>query len=264
MPHYDEPNLLSNMEDKIQEAARILAGSKHIVAFTGAGMSVESGIPPFRGEGGIWNQYDPDALEIEYYYRHTQESWNIIRKVFYDYFNNSEVQPNPGHRVLAKWEKEGRLDCVITQNIDDLHTVAGNRNVLEFHGNMSRFLCSKCGVKFPAKSIKFTETPPLCEQCGGLLKPDFIFFGEGIPQEAYYGSIDAAEKCDTFVIIGTSGQVSPANMIPGIAKNHGAKIIEINREPSTYTKHISDLYLEGKSGEILPKIDELMGQANLA
>jgi NAD-dependent deacetylase len=246
------------MEEKIKEAARILADAKHIVAFTGAGMSVESGIPPFRGEGGIWNQYDPESLDIEYYYRHTQASWSIIRKVFYDYFNNSEVKPNAGHKVLAKWEKEGRLDCVITQNIDDLHTVAGNSTVLEFHGNMSRFVCSKCGSKFPARSIEMTEEPPMCPQCGGLLKPDFIFFGEGIPHEAYYGSIEAAEKCDAFIIIGTSGQVSPANMIPGIAKQHGAKIIEINMEPSTYTRRITDVYLQGKSGELLPKIDAMM------
>ena len=248
----------SNMEEIIKEVASLLAASKHIVAFTGAGMSAESGIPPFRGEGGIWNKYDPESLDIEYYYRHTQQSWSIIRKVFYDYFNNSEVKPNPGHEVLAKWEKDGRLDCVITQNIDDLHTVAGNTKVLEFHGNMSRFVCTKCGKKFPAKSIKMTYLPPECPECEGLLKPDFIFFGEGIPQEAYYGSIDAAENCDAFIIIGTSGQVSPANMIPGIAKQHGAKIIEINMEPSAYTKHISDYFIQGKSGEILPQIDALI------
>ena len=246
------------MEEKIMEAARLLAESKRIVAFTGAGMSAESGIPPFRGEGGIWNKYDPESLDIEYYYRYTQQSWSIIRKVFYDYFNNKEVKPNPGHETLAKWEKEGRLSCVITQNIDDLHTVAGNNHVVEFHGNMSRFVCHKCGTKIPAKSIKMTEVPPVCPQCGGLLKPDFIFFGEGIPQEAYYASIDAAENCDAFVIIGTSGQVSPANMIPGIAKQHGAKIIEINMEPSAYTQRISDLFIQGKSGEVLPKIDKLI------
>ena len=246
------------MEDTIKAAAGILAASKHIVAFTGAGMSAESGIPPFRGEGGIWNKYDPESLDIEYYYRYTQQSWSIIRKVFYDYFNNSEVKPNAGHEILAKWEKEGRLDRVITQNIDDLHTVAGNTGVLEFHGNMSRFVCTKCGAKFPAKSIEITYLPPECPTCGGLLKPDFIFFGEGIPQDAYYGSIDAAENCDAFIIIGTSGQVRPANMIPGIAKQHGAKIIEINMEPSTYTKHISDIFIQGKSGEILPQIDALI------
>ena len=246
------------LQEKIKEAARILSGAKRIVGFTGAGTSAESGIPPFRGEGGIWNKYDPNALDIEYYYRHTQESWNIIREVFYNYFNNIQVKPNPGHEILAKWEKEGRLSCVITQNIDDLHTVAGNQTVYEFHGNMSRFVCTKCGSKFLAKELRLTDKPPHCEKCGGLLKPDFIFFGEGIPENAYYGSVNAAENCDAFVIIGTSGQVSPANMIPGIAKRHGAKIIEINLEPSTYTQYSSDIYLQGKSGEILPQIDALI------
>ena len=249
-----------DMDDKIKEAARILSEAKRIVAFTGAGTSAESGIPPFRGEGGIWNKYDPDALDIEYYYRHTQESWKIIREVFYNYFNNMNVKPNPGHEILAKWEKEGRLTCVITQNIDDLHTVAGNTVVYEFHGNMSRFVCIKCGRKVDAKSLKLTEKPPHCAHCDGLMKPDFIFFGEGIPEDAYYGSVRAAENCDAFVIIGTSGQVSPANMIPGIAKRNGAKIIEINMEPSTYTHYVTDVYLQGKSGEILPKIDALMQQ----
>ena len=144
------------------------------------------------------------------------------------------------------------------EHIDDLHTVAGNTVVYEFHGNMSRFVCTQCGRKVEAKSLKLTEEPPHCEQCGGLMKPDFIFFGEGIPEDAYYGSVKAAENCDAFVIIGTSGQVSPANMIPGIAKRNGAKIIEINMEPSTYTNYITDIYLEGKSGEILPAIDALM------
>ena len=246
------------LQDRIREAARILSEAKRIVGFTGAGTSAESGIPPFRGEGGIWNKYDPNALDIENYYRHTQDSWTIIREVFYNYFNNIDVKPNPGHEILAKWEKEGRLTCVITQNIDDLHTVAGNKTVYEFHGNMSRFVCTKCGRKVDAKSLKLTEKPPHCSHCDGLMKPDFIFFGEGIPEDAYYGSVRAAENCDAFVIIGTSGQVSPANMIPGIAKRNGAKIIEINMEPSTYTNYISDIFLQGKSGEILPQIDAMM------
>ena len=214
--------------EKIKQAAEILSKAKNIVGFTGAGTSAESGIPPFRGEGGIWNQYDPNSLDIDFYYRHTKESWKIIREVFYNFFSNKDIKPNLGHLVLAKWEKEGRLSSVITQNIDDLHTVAGNTVVYEFHGNMSRFVCTKCGHKVDAKSLTLTEEPP------------------------------AAENCDAFVIIGTSGQVSPANMIPGIAKRNGAKIIEINMEPSTYTNYITDIFLEGKSGEILPAIDALM------
>jgi NAD-dependent protein deacetylases, SIR2 family len=246
---------------KIENAGIIINNAKRIVAFTGAGLSAESGIPPFRGEGGLWNKYDPNSLDIDFYYHHTKESWEVVREVFYKFFNNAGIKPNNGHLILAKWEKEGRLKAVITQNIDDLHTIAGNKTVYEFHGNSSRFVCTKCGHKFPAKEISITENPPICANCGGLLKPDFIFFGEGIPEDAYYNSVKAAENCDVFIIIGTSGQVSPANMIPGIAKNNGAKIIEINREPSTYTNHLTDIYLEGCSGKILPEIDKFIHQS---
>lgn len=245
-------------KEQIQEAAKVLSRSQRIVAFTGAGTSAESGIPPFRGEGGLWNKYDPNSLDIDFFYQHPEKSWEVIRAVFYDFFANTNIKPNPGHLILAKWEKEGHLEAVITQNIDDLHRIAGNKTVYEFHGNSSRFVCTKCGKVFPVKDVPITKEPPKCPSCGGLLKPDFIFFGEGIPEDAYHNSIKAAENCDAFVIVGTSGQVSPANMIPGIAKRNGAKIIEINREPSTYTRYTTDIYIEGKSGEILPEIDALI------
>ena len=245
-------------QEKLQQAADILSKAKNIVAFTGAGISAESGIPPFRGENGIWNRYDPESLDIDYYYSHTKESWKVVKEVFYDFFNNAEIKPNPGHYILAKWEKEGRLKCVITQNIDDLHHIAGSKTVYEFHGNSSRFVCTRCGSVFQSKDLKITDEPMMCPKCGRLLKPDFIFFGEGIPTDAYQNSFDAANHCDAFIIIGTSGQVSPANMIPRVAKQKGTPIIEINKERSLYTDYISDIYLEGASGEILPAIDAMM------
>lgn len=246
------------METDLKKAADILAQSKYAVGFTGAGMSVESGIPPFRGQGGIWNKYDPDSLELDFYMRHTSESWKVIREVFYNFFVNSDIKPNAGHLTLAKWEKEGWLKSVITQNIDDLHHIAGSKEVYEFHGNSSRFVCMRCGKKMKSTAVAITDTPPHCS-CGGLLKPDFIFFGEGIPEDAFDNSQKAAYECDAFIIIGTSGTVSPANMIPRMAKSHGAKIIEINMEPSLYTSSgLTDVFLQGKSGEILPKLDSLM------
>ena len=123
-----------NNQQALEKAAEIISKAKKIVAFTGAGISAESGIPPFRGENGIWNKYDPDSLDIDYYYGHTKESWKVIKEIFFDFFNNNEIKPNPGHEVIAKWEKEGKLKCVITQNIDDLHRIAGNKVVHEFHG----------------------------------------------------------------------------------------------------------------------------------
>lgn len=241
-------------EEALHKAAEIISKAKKIVAFTGAGISAESGIPPFRGENGIWNKYDPNSLDIDYYYRHTKESWKVIKEIFFDFFNNNEIKPNAGHKVLAKWEEEGRLKCVITQNIDDLHHKAGSKTVYEFHGNSSRFVCKNCDSVYPLKDINITEEPALCPKCNHLLKPDFIFFGEGIPYDAYQNSIDAAEDCDVFIIIGTSGEVSPANMIPDLAKQNGAIIIEINKEMSLYTNKITDIFLEGKAGEILSQL----------
>lgn len=242
--------------ENIDKAAAIISEARKIVAFTGAGISAESGIPPFRGENGIWNKYDPNSLDIDYYYRNTKESWRVIKEIFFDFFNNNEIRPNPGHEVLAKWENEGRLKCVITQNIDDLHHIAGSKVVHEFHGNSSRFVCTRCDSVYPLADIKITEEPALCPKCGKLLKPDFIFFGEGIPQDAYQNSVEAANDCDVFIIIGTSGNVSPANMIPRIAKQKGATIIEINKDRSLYTDYISDIFLEGKSGDILSLLDK--------
>lgn len=244
------------MNNKLDEAADIISKANKIVAFTGAGISAESGIPPFRGENGIWNKYNPDSLDIDYYYKNTKESWKVIKEIFFDFFNNNNITPNSGHKILAKWEKEGRLKCVITQNIDDLHHIAGNKVVHEFHGNSSRFVCKQCNTAYPLKEIKISDEPVLCPKCSHLLKPDFIFFGEGIPYNAYHNSIKAANECDVFIIIGTSGQVSPANTIPGIAKQKGATIIEINKERSLYTDHITDIYLEGKSSEILTELDD--------
>lgn len=246
-----------NQQD-LKEVAKILSQSKKIVAFTGAGISVESGIPPFRGDNGIYNKYDPSLLEIDNYYSNTEASWKAIKAIFFDFLSNKNIRPNAGHEILAKWEKEGRLQCVITQNIDDLHRIAGSKTIYEFHGNSSRFVCQHCGKSYHLSEIEITDEPAMCKHCGHLLKPDFVFFGEGIPEEAYYGSVHAAESCDAFLIIGTSGQVAPANMIPYYAKRNGAKIIEINFEPSTYTHNLSDFYLEGKSGEILPLIDSEM------
>ena len=117
------------MNNKLDEAADIISKANKIVAFTGAGISAESGIPPFRGENGIWNKYNPDSLDIDYYYKNTKESWKVIKEIFFDFFNNNNITPNSGHKILAKWEKEGRLKCVITQNIDDLHHIAGNKVV---------------------------------------------------------------------------------------------------------------------------------------
>jgi NAD-dependent deacetylase len=244
------------MEQLIKESAEIILKSKYLVVFTGAGMSVESGIPPFRGENGLWSKYNPIVLDINYFFSNRLDSWKVIKALFYDFFGKSK--PNKGHQVLAKWENSGLLKATITQNIDNLHQEAGSKNVIEFHGTASQIICTNCQRKYPSSKVNLENLPPLCESCEGLLKPDFIFFGEGIPLFAHDQSFIAARKCDVLLVIGTTGEVMPASMIPYTAKENGAKIIEINPETSLFTKQITDIYLKGKAGEILAKLDSLI------
>ena len=249
------------MVDKIEKAAEVIKNSKHITVFTGAGISVESGIPPFRGKNGIWNKYDPSKFTIEYFYENPEHSWKLIKEVFYKLYN--KVEPNKAHKVLAKWEKEDIINSVITQNIDGLHQRAGNTEVYEFHGTTSKLLCLNCEQKFNIQdkgdfSDFLSNLPPKCPECGGLLKPDFIFFGEGIPQDAYKSSIREAKIADLFLVIGTTGEVLPASLIPKEASSKGAKIVEINVKPSNYTNNITDIFLKGKATKVMEKLNRII------
>jgi len=226
-------------------AARIIQSSTRCVAFTGAGISVESGIPPFRGENGLWNKYDPQIFDIQYFHHHTRQSWEVIRKIFYDLFG--KVRPNSAHYALAKLEADKILSAVITQNVDNLHYDAGSRVVHEFHGSLKKLVCLKCRTKYKISRIDLNTLPPECEKCGGILKPDVIFFGEAIPEPARTNSFNETRKADCFILIGTTGTVAPANMIPSAAKSNGAKIIEINPCPSEYTACVTDVFLEEKA-----------------
>jgi NAD-dependent deacetylase len=241
------------MDELIRQSANYIKNSKYGVVLTGAGISVESGIPPFRGPEGLWSKYDPIVLDISHFHSHTLLAWQVIKEIFYDFFG--KASPNLGHQVLASWEKSGFIKSLITQNIDNLHQEAGSEKVYEFHGTASTLACTSCGKKYLSGKVDLTQLPPKCMECGGVLKPDFIFFGEGIPQDVNDKSFDDARKSDVFIIIGTTGEVMPASMLPYTAKQRGAKIIEINPEPSNFTYQITDIYLKGKAGEILPRID---------
>ena len=246
------------MKNQLEQAALAIKSAKKIVAFTGAGISVESGIPPFRGEGGIWNTYDPIVLDLDYFFSHYSQAWKAIKSIFYDFLKDKK--PNNAHHVLAKWDANSRLDAIITQNIDNLHIAAGSRNVIEFHGNAQRINCTDCGLLIEAGKWTFTEKTPFCPDCGGRLKPDFVFFGENIPHQAFLDSQQAALTCDVMLIIGASGEVSPANRIPELAKTNGATIIEINPGETLYTNRVTDIYLEGAAGKVLSDIDMALQQ----
>jgi NAD-dependent deacetylase len=240
------------MEDNIIRAARWISESRHTAVFTGSGISVESGIPPFRGQGGLWNKYDPRLLDISYFRAHPDKSWAVIKEIFYDFFG--EAKPNDAHKGIARLEQLGYVKAVITQNIDNLHQDAGSKKVFEFHGTSSTLSCMLCGTPYDAKKISMEVIPPRCHGCMGVLKPDFIFFGEGIPKEASMLSFYEAQIADVFLVVGTTGEVMPACQVPIQARENGAKIIEINIEPSNFTYGVTDLFLQGKATETMNRL----------
>jgi NAD-dependent deacetylase len=239
------------MEDALNKVIKLIKESKYTVAFTGAGISVKSGIPPFRGENGLWSSYNPEILELSYFYQYPKESWTVIKEIFYDFFG--KAKPNKAHLALAELEKLNLLKAIVTQNIDNLHFAAGSKEVYEFHGNSRILVCSN-NHKFEANSISLEDLPPKCPKCNELLKPDFIFFGEGIPELAYRKSFEAAEKADLVIVIGSTGEVYPAANMPRQAKVNGATIIEINPEKTLFSESITDVFIKGKASEIMEKI----------
>lgn len=224
----------------LRQAADLIAGACHLTAFTGAGISVESGIPPFRGPGGVWEKYDPDILDLDVFIHHPERSWPAIRALFTSFLGTGDrpaAEPNLAHRTLARWEAAGRLKCTITQNIDGLHAAAGSHELVEYHGHCRTLTCLACGKRYPlVETLPPPPTIPLCPACHGLLKPDFIFFGEGIPVEAMMRGEREARATDCMILVGTSGVVYPAAGLPPLARSHGAAIIEINPVPTPYLR----------------------------
>lgn len=237
----------------IISAAGWIANASHLVAFTGSGISVESGIPTFRGDEGIWSKYDPMALDINYFESNPSDSWRVIFEIFYHYF--LEARPNRAHKLLARLENSNILKAVITQNIDNLHQEAGSEKVIEYHGNSKYLICNECGTRHPVSEIEFNPLPPRCKFDGTILKPDFVFFGEPISEEAAARAVNETSRADILLIVGTTGEVVPANMLPGLAKSAGARIIEINPQPSEYTGAITDIFLRGKAGDICSQLE---------
>jgi len=197
-------------------------------------------------------------LYIDFFDLHPEKSWEVIVEIFYDFFD--KAKPNAAHLALAYMEKKGYLHAVITQNIDNLHQEAGSKTVYEFHGNSKMLLCRNCNAKYSVNKSILKTIPPVCEKCKSILKPDFIFFGETIPEQAMTNSFEESEKADLVVIVGTTGEVQPAAMVPFVAKRNGAKIIEVNTTESNYTDAVTDIFLHGKAGEIMGKIQERLKQ----
>ncbi len=240
------------MDELIRKAAEDLSSAKNVAALTGAGISVESGIPPFRGKGGVWERYDPmEFAHIDALMRDPAKVWRVLVKEMKEVVDRAE--PNDGHKGLAKLEALNKLKTIVTQNIDGLHQVAGNTDVIEYHGTFAWQRCMDCSQRYETRKVDISEIPPRCE-CGGILRPDAVFFGEIIPADAMRRSQQAATDCDLMLVVGTSAVIHPAAMIPVIAKDNGAKIVEINPERTPLTDNISDYLIMGRAGEVLNHI----------
>jgi NAD-dependent deacetylase len=240
------------MEKLIKQAADIIINSKLTLALTGAGISVESGIPDFRSAGGLWDRFDPaEYATISAFRANPEKVWEMLREM--DEVVN-QARPNPAHIGMGELEKMGYLHYIITQNIDNLHQAGGSKNVIEYHGNASTLSCLWCGNRYKSEE-KRNELPPRCE-CQKILKPDVVFFGEAIPGDAMNRSFELASSANALMVVGTSAVVSPVNTIPGIAKRNRAKIIEINKERTHLTDSITDVFLQGSAGRIISALTE--------
>lgn len=240
----------------LDRAAELLRAADRAFAFTGAGISVESGIPCFRGADGLWSRYDPNCLDIGTFLADPGAAWRVIREIFYDHWGMAE--PNAGHLALARLESAGILDEVVTQNIDGLHQAAGSRRVWEYHGTLEMLVCLECGRRSAPTEELLAELPPACPACSGLLKPDFVFFGEGIPEAAVRGAAAAAASADVVLVVGSTGMVFPAAGVAELAAHRGAAVIEVNTERTRWSDGLADVVLRGPAGRTLPALADLV------
>ena len=248
----------NSTRDSMDRALSLLKSAGRVVALTGAGISVDSGIPAFRGSQGLWERYDPqEYAHIDAFYANPQKVWNMLEEMLTLVF---EARPNPAHLALAALETDGYLQTVITQNVDGLHQAAGNSRVVEFHGSTRKLVCLSCGREQNVNSLEDFSVPPYCDNCRAVMKPDVVFFGEAIPPAAQNSAVLAASHADVMLVIGTSAVVYPVADLPLVARRNGGKIIEINLEPSPLSKTIADVVILDSASIVLPLlVDGLRG-----
>ncbi len=239
----------SRMNGFIDKAASVLARSKRAAALTGAGISKESGIPTFRDADGVWGKYRPEDLAtLEGFLSDPGLVWRWYMERLFSARTN---RPNPGHYALARLEKILPRFVLVTQNIDDLHRKAGSSDLVELHGNIEAFRCLDAG--HPAEyDPDWGDEPPLCH-CGSLIRPGVVWFGEPLPEKDIERGFRESERCDVMLVAGTSGLVTPASLLPLAAKDAGAVVIEVNTERTAFTP-LADIFLKGRSGEMLPSL----------
>ncbi|HLS07725.1 NAD-dependent protein deacylase [Lentibacillus sp.] len=221
--------------------------SNHTVVFTGAGMSTESGLPDFRSANqGLWNQKDPSKIA-------STDALNNNVEVFIEFYRTrvlsvKDYKPHEGHHILADWEKQGLVHSIITQNVDGFHQEAGSQNVAELHGTLTKLHCQSCGREY--NSEEYVNQEYYCV-CGGILRPSITLFGETLPQDAFQFALSEAEKADLFIVLGSSLSVSPANQFPLIAKDNGARLVIVNRDPTELDAYADKIIHGREIGEVL-------------
>ena len=252
-------------QGQIDRAAELILSSDYTIAFTGAGISQESGVPTFRGDdGAIWSRYDPEDIEISRFLANPEKSWRTIKACFYDFMVDRDIRPNKAHQVLAAMEDAGMLKAVVTQNIDNLHQAAGSRAVIEFHGTTRTVSCTVCHSSCVATEADLSAKVPRCGKCGWLLKPDFVFFGEGIPPSAYAESFAHARAAKLCIVVGTSAKVMPAGMIPTIVKQNGGAVVEVNPVESELTADYADVHIPLGAVEAFTRLEEALRARGVA
>ncbi len=247
-----------SLDEKIECAADFWREAKFPIALTGAGISVASGIPDFRSPGGLWERYDPGVVaSISGLRNRPRQVWEFLLDL--DKLAR-EARPTAAHKALAELEAAGKLRGVITQNIDNLHQRAGSGHVVEFHGTAARYYCMWCKKEFDSahiRTLRKENLPWCCDECGKVIRPDFVFFGELIPGKATEESNRLVSKADLILIVGTSGEVAPCNMLPTRVASHGGVVIEINLGRTNFN-NVTDLRFDAAADDVLPAIARLV------
>jgi NAD-dependent deacetylase len=250
----------NELDTGLDDAVRMVALSNYVVALVGAGISVESGIPPFRGPGGIWTKIGEPAMSGYQRFMDDPRGWWEERLSDRDDLAEfmkalDGAKPNAAHQAMAEMERLGFLQHIITQNIDNLHQEAGSTAITEIHGNRFKLRCIECNSRYPLKGFPLDEVPPLCPSCRGVLKTDTVMFGEPIPVDALRSCHNHTELCDCMLLVGTSAVVYPAAEFPLIALRAGATLIEVNPEETPLSPYCQ-VVLRAPAGQALPALTQ--------
>lgn len=247
---------MKNTFFKIERLFKLLSASRQAIALTGAGMSTDSGIPDYRSpKTGLWNKIDQSVVSLDGFYRNPENYYSYALDL---YPLRRAAKPNPAHKMLSILEKDGVLKAVVTQNVDGLHQEAGSKGVYELHGSTKRVVCLSCGQNFSMEramdKVLLGENPPLCS-CGGVLKPDAVFFGEALPEKTWKKATKLVTESDLLVVIGTSLQVSPVSSLPSLALESGSRLVIVNLGETPFDEY-ADLVVDENIGDFFMKFND--------